>query len=127
MLIDVEPREIQVAVLFGRIDDRERADEHDQKRRIKRPALTAAHQHAAWRVGERGWNQQHAQDMQRVGERRRVLVRVRSVHAEEAAAVGAEVLDRLEARHRAHQDVLLHAFQRGRHGFAGKRLRHALP
>ncbi|KAG9553420.1 hypothetical protein KCV01_g22697, partial [Aureobasidium melanogenum] len=52
---------------------------------------------------------------------------MRCVHAEEAAAVGADVLDRLQARHRAGDDVLHGTFQRGRIDAAGEGLRHALP
>ena len=47
-----------------------------------------------------------------VGERRRVLERVRGVGVVEAAAVGAELLDRLLAGHRAAGEVLAAAGQR---------------
>jgi hypothetical protein len=52
---------------------------------------------------------------------------MRRVGVEEAAAIGAEHLDRDLRGHRADCNGLLCAFQRRRFNIAGKRLRHALP
>ena len=47
------------------------------------------------------------------------------IGVEEAAAVGAELLDDFLARHRPNGNRLLRPFERGRIDRAGKRLRHA--
>ncbi len=47
------------------------------------------------------------------------------VHIEEAAAIGAELLDRHLARHRTKGDGLARALQRRRVEGGGERLRHA--
>ncbi len=49
------------------------------------------------------------------------------VHAEEAATVGADVLDRFQARHRTRHEMLRGTFQGRDDLFAQQRLRHALP
>jgi hypothetical protein len=51
-------------------------------------------------------DQEDRQHLQEVGQRRRVLVRVRRVGVEEAAAVGAQHLDRLLRGDRAHRQGL---------------------
>ena len=50
---------------------------------------------------------------------------MRRIGVEKAAAVGAELLDDLLARHRADRDGLFRAFQRRRVNRSGERLRHA--
>ena len=62
-----------------------------------------------------------------VRQRRRVLERMRGIGVEEAAAVGAEHLDRDLRGDRADRDGLLGAFQRRRLDIGAERLRHALP
>ena len=61
----------------------------------------------AERVAEGGGDQQDREHLEEVRERRRVLERVRGVHVEEAAAVGAELLDRdLRGRGPQREDLL---------------------
>ena len=60
-------------------------------------------------------------------ERGRVLERMRRVGVEEAAAVGAEHLDRDLRGDRPERDGLLGAFERRRLDIGAERLRHALP
>ena len=57
----------------------------------------------------------------------RVLVGMRRVGVEEAAAVGAEDLDRFLRGDRALRDRLLGAFERRRIDIGAEILRHALP
>src|SRR5262249_57256822 len=52
---------------------------------------------------------------------------MRGIGVEEAAAIGAEHLDRDLRGDRSYRDGLLGAFQRGRLDIGPKRLRHALP
>ena len=54
-----------------------------------------------------------------------ILERMRGIGVHEAAAVGAELLDRLLARHRPDRNGLLGAFERRRVDRTGQRLRHA--
>ena len=66
-------------------------------------------------------------DLQEVRQRGRVLERMRGIGVEEAAAIGAEHLDRDLRSDRADGDGLLGAFQRRRIDIGAERLRHALP
>jgi len=59
-----------------------------------RPALPAVADHFAERDAQRGGDQQDRQNLQEVREGRGILQRMGGVHAEEPAAVGAELLDR---------------------------------
>ena len=62
-----------------------------------------------------------------IRQRGRVLERMRRIGVEEAAAIGAEHLDRDLRGDRADRDGLLGAFQRGGVDIGAERLRHALP
>ena len=73
---------------------RANGDEDEQHGREQRPALAAVADHRAEGVAERRGDQQDRQHLEEVRERRRVLERVGRVDVEEAAAVGAELLDR---------------------------------
>ena len=64
-------------------------------------------------------------DFQHVGKRIRALERMRGIGVEEAAAIGAEFLDRLLAGDRAYGQRLLGALERRRLDRTLKRLRHA--
>ena len=83
------------AVLLGDVDDADADDEHHHHRRVERPALAPVADHAAEGVGEGGRDDQDQQQLDEVGEAARVLERDGAVDVEEAAAVGAELLDRL--------------------------------
>ncbi|MNT04973.1 hypothetical protein D3C72_1395750 [compost metagenome] len=52
---------------------------------------------------------------------------MRSIRVEETAAVGAQVLDALQAGHRPRQQLLARAFERACPGLGVQRLRNALP
>jgi hypothetical protein len=67
---------------------------------------------------QRGRDQEDGQHLQEVGQRRRVLIRVRRVGVEEAAAVGAEHLDGFLRGHRPHGQGLLVGALRFGHRFA---------
>ncbi len=82
---------------------------HKQQRHRcqNRPTLTGVADHAPEGVTKPGGDQQDRQHRQKIGQRRGVLERMRRVGIEEPAAVGAELLDRLLGRDRAHRDDLL--------------------
>ena len=107
------------------VDDDDADDEKDRHRRQNRASLADVADHAA--EGENGGDrdQQQGPDLQHVGPGVGVLERMRRIGVEEAAAVGAELLDDLLARHRPDGNGLLRPFQRGRVDGAGERLRHA--
>ena len=66
-----------------------------------------------------------ARDLHNVAPGVGVLERVRRIGVEEAAAVGAELLDDFLARHRSDRNGLLRPFERGRVDGAGESLRNA--
>jgi ribosomal protein S15P/S13E len=96
-LVDARAREQRVARLLAQrvADGQQQHDEHDRHRGQHRPALARVADHLAEGVAQRRRDQQDRQHLQEVGQRRRVLERMRRVGVEEAAAVGAELLDRL--------------------------------
>src|SRR5262249_29678862 len=83
--------------------------------------------HAAKYVGERRAYGEYGNHLGEIGERRRVLKRMRRVGIEKAAAIGAKHLDGHLAGDGAQGDVLIRAFQRVRRHAASKRLRYAVP
>ena len=78
----------------------------------ERPALPRVLDHVAERVGEAGAEHEDQQHLHEVRERRRALERVRRVGVEEAAAVGAELLDGFLRRDGPLRDGLRRAFDR---------------
>ena len=80
-------------------------DEDHRHGRQHRPALARVADHVAERVAERGRDQQDRQQLQEVRQRRRVLERMGRVDVEEAAAVGAELLDGDLRGGRAHGSI----------------------
>ena len=90
-----------------------------------RPALALAADHAAEHVGECRADREDRPHLEQVGQRARVLERMRRVGVEEAAAVGAELLDGVLRGDRPLRDDLLGAFQRRRLGVGVEVLRHA--
>ena len=80
----------------------EQRHEQDPHRRQYRPSLARVPDHAPEGVGEPGRDEQYRQHLQEVGQRTRVLVRMRGVGIQKAAAVGAELLDALLGGDRAH-------------------------
>ncbi len=80
-----------------------------------RPALAAVLHHLAKAVDQRRADHQHGEDVEEVADRVRVFERMGGIDVEEAAAIGAQLLDRLLARHRPERDGLLAALERGRH------------
>ena len=114
------------AVRLGDVGDDHGAEEHEHHHAVDRVALAAVAGHAPVREHERRRDDQHEQHLEEVGERRRVLERVRGVDVEEAAAVGAELLDHLLRGDRAHRDRLRQAGDRVRRQVGGEVLDHAL-
>ena len=116
-----------VAVRFRPIGQDDAGEEQHAHRGEHRPALALVADHAAEHVGERGAEREDRDDLHEIRQRSRVLERMRGIGVEEAAAIGAEHLDRDLRRDRPDRDGLLGAFERGRIDIGAERLRHALP
>ncbi len=76
---------------------------------------------------QRRRDQQDRRQLQQVAQRRGILERMRRVDAEEAAAVGTQLLDGNLAGRRPHRQALLAALQGGGGDVIAEVLRHALP
>ena len=100
------------------IDDAGRRDPEHEHRREHRPALLRVLRQLAERVGQRERDHEEEEDLEEVGEAVGVLERVGGVRVEEAAAVGAELLDRLLARDGTARDLLRRALHRVHRGVA---------
>ena len=92
-LVNAQRRERRVAALFRPDSHRDQHDEDDGHGRQERPALARVAHHLAEGVAQRSRDQQDRQQLQEVGQRRGILERMRRVDVEEAAAVGAQLLD----------------------------------
>ena len=93
------------ASLEPRLDDGDAdADQSTAITASDRAALPLVADHPAEGAGQGERDDQEQEDLEEVGERVGVLERVRGVGVEEAAAVGAELLDRLLAGDRAARD-----------------------
>ena len=114
------------AVGFRPIGDGDAGDEQHAHHGQDRPALALVADHAAEHVGHGRADQEDRQHLHEVRQRGRVLEGVRGVGIEEAAAIGAQHLDRDLRGHRADRDGLLGAFERGGLDIVAERLRHAL-
>jgi len=118
ILIHTQCGEGGIALLFGIFRHGKEADEQQRHGNKDRPALTGIAHHAAEGVAESGWNQEDRQHGQEIGEGRGILERVRRVGIEEAAAIGAELLDRFLRGDRPHGEDLF---------FGGRLLGHRMP
>ena len=92
--IEAERGEVRIAVRLRPSSRRHAGEEDDRHGGVERPALPLVLDHPAEGVGQRGRDQQDEEHLEEVAERRRVLVGDGRVGVEEAAAVGAELLDR---------------------------------
>ena len=129
MLPPDEPQRIKRrgAVGFGPIGDGDAGNKQHAHDGEDRPALPLIADHAAEHVGQRRADREDRQHLHEIGQRRRILERMGRIGVEEAAAIGAEHLDRDLRRHGANRDGLLGAFERRRLDIGAERLRHALP
>ena len=128
LLIDVERREARVpGLLRGEAREQQRDEERRHRGEQRQPLAPVAH-HAAEGHAERRADQQDREHLEEVRKRRRVLERVGGVRVEEAAAVGAELLDRDLRGGRPHREQLLgHDLAVGAAGGVGLLLRHGSP
>ena len=115
------------AIGFRPVADRHAGDEQHAHDGENRPALALVADHAAEHIGERCAEREDREHLDEIRQRGRVLERMRGIGIEEAAAIGAEHLDRDLRGDRPHRDGLLGAFQRGGVDIGAERLRHALP
>ena len=126
-LIDAHPGDRRIASRLHRdakdhhrqVDRQHRREDDDGK--LLPPGEVAEHD------DHRHRNDGDRPGLDEVRERRRVLVRMRRVRAEVAAAVGAKLLDRHHARRDTSGDLLLRAFDRRRRRRRLERLRRPLP
>ena len=116
-----------IARCLRRIGDGDARDEQRGHRTKEGPALLLAAGHAPVQVGERAGDGEDQQELEEVAERGRVLERVSAVGVEEAAAVGAQLLDGLLRGDRPQGQELLRALEGGDLAIGGEILDHALP
>ncbi|MPL86093.1 hypothetical protein SDC9_32069 [bioreactor metagenome] len=116
----------RVAARLAPPDHHEAKDEHHAHGGKDRPALPAVLRHPAEDEAEGDGNEQDRQALDHVRQHRRVLERMGRVHAEEAAAIGAKLLDGNLCGGGAARDHLIGAFDRGCVHRPEQRLRHAL-
>ena len=101
-LVHGQAGERGVALRLRPVGDGDAREEEHAIAREERPALPRVPHHPPVGVGQGRGDGEDEQHLEEVGERRRVLERVGGVGVEEAAAVGAELLDRLLRGDRAH-------------------------
>src|SRR5262249_13398417 len=116
-----------IAVRFRPVADGDAGNEQHGHDRKDGPALTLVADHTTEYVGERRADREDRDHLHEIRQRRQVLERMRGIGVEEAAAIGAEHLDRDLRRHRPDCDGLLGAFERRRLDVRSERLRNALP
>ena len=81
------------------------ANQDEEHHSQQHPPLAGVPHHDAEGVGQGAGNQQDQQDLDKVGERCRVFKGMGRVGVEEAAAVGAQFLDRFLGGDRPHRDL----------------------
>ena len=122
--IDAQSVHRRVAAKLREINKREEAHEQSHHRAEHDPALLGVLREASVNVRKRRGQQPHRQDLDHVRQSVRILERVSGVSSEEAAAVGAKVLDRFQRGDRADGDVLRSSFECLYRQDRVKRLRH---
>ncbi|CCK17798.1 Trichohyalin [Cronobacter universalis NCTC 9529] len=111
--VGAEREEVRVAGGFGPHHQRHADHENHRHGPENGAALARVAHRIAKGEAERRRDQKDSQHLYEIGQRGRVLKRMRGVGVKEAAAVGAEHFDRLLRRHRPHRQHLPRAFQRG--------------
>ena len=99
---------------FGPIGDADASHEHDAHGDGDGASLPEIEHRAPESEDGREGNDEQRPNLQHVGDGVGVLIRMRSIGVEEAAAIGAEFLDRLLARNRTDGNDLLGALERRR-------------
>ena len=94
-------RKLRCRVQFSRKKNAEADGQHEEHREKQCPSLPLVFHIPPEGEAERGGNQQNADQFNQIGSRVRVFKRMRRVHAEEAAAVRSELLNRNLTRCRA--------------------------
>ena len=110
---------------FRAIRHRNATGEQQQHRRQDRPALPDIADRLAKGDRQPRAEHEHAEQLHKIADRRRVFERVRRIGVEEAAAIGAEQLDRELRRHRPERDDLFGTLDRRRADRCSEGLRHA--
>ena len=122
--VDAQRGHAQCSRAFRPIDHADADDEQNCHGDQDRATLLEVADRPAEGEHRSGRDEQQRPDFQHVGPGVGVLERMRRIGVHESAAVGAELLDDLLARHRTDRDGLLGALQRRNVDRAGQRLRH---
>ncbi|MGA8550199.1 MAG: hypothetical protein WB678_08185 [Stellaceae bacterium] len=117
----------RVAVCFRPIGGGDAGEKQNAHHCEQSPALALVLDHAAQDVRQRRADCEDRDQLDQIGDRIRVLERMRRIGVEKTAAVGAELLDDLLRGDGALRDHLLDAFERRRLGIGAEILRHPLP
>ena len=125
--IDGKLGESRIAAAFGCIDGECSGQEQNAHDGEDRPALALLADHPAEHIGERGADRENQHDLNEIRERVGILIRMRRIGVEEAAAVGAHHFDDFLAGHLPLGDQLLAPFERRCFGIGVQVLRHTLP
>src|SRR3984885_4918795 len=105
-LVNAQGCELRIALLFGLDRDRRHHDEDDRHSGEDGPSLARIADHAPKGEAQGGGNQQHRDHLQKIGQGRGILVRMRGIGVEKAAAIGTQHLDRLLRGDGAHAQGL---------------------
>ena len=124
-LIDLEGGEGGIPLGLGPVASRESREKQDTHCREECPSLALVADHPTEGVGQRRADREDRPHLDEVADRIRILEGMSGVDVEEAAAVGAELLDRDLRGHRPLRDELLCPLKRRRLGISAKVLRHA--
>ncbi|MCY1354583.1 hypothetical protein D9M69_409660 [compost metagenome] len=126
-LLDGQAHQRRVRLVLAVQGHAQADDEEHQHAGQQRAALAQVLDVVAEGEHQRRRDQDDGDHLQQVAPGGRVLERMRRVHAEEAATVGAQLLDGDLAGRRAERDALLGALQGHRVGVVQESLRNALP
>ena len=125
--IDRKISERRIAAALDCIDGEGSGQKQNAHHCEDRPALALLADHPAEHIGERRADREDQHHLDKIGERVRVLIGMRRIGVEEAAAIGAHHFDDFLARHLPLGDQLFAAFKRRYLRIGVQVLRHALP
>jgi hypothetical protein len=121
--LDANLRQQRRAGLFRHDDDRQEQDQQRAHDAVQNPGLPAVADHLAEAEHDRTRQHDHQQRLHQVGDGGCILKRMRGVGIEEAAAIGAQMLDGLKRGYRPECDRLVSSLHRMRGDDGGEGLR----
>src|SRR5713101_4002245 len=114
-------------MLFGQPGGYRTGDKQDRHRRKQGPSLAPVADHFAEGVSQSRADRKDREHLEEVGQRSRILVRMRRVGIEESAAVSAQFLNHILRSDRSLGYRLRTALERRRIDVRTQIVRHALP